>query len=258
MARLVPALARGMDVLELFLRDEELSAPEIGKALGLPRTTVHELLSTLVARGYLNADRAGAVRYRLGLRPFELGQRYRHGLDLVELAHRAATALVERCAETTQAAVLDRADVVYIARVDSPRPVRLVSTTGSRLPAHCTGCGKILLAALGTAELDAVCPPDVPLIALTPHSVTDPGKLRAELAEVRRTGVAFDTCESNLEVSCVAAPVYDHGGGVVAALSVSVPMTRWTAARRRELTDQVAATAADLSGRLGARAVRPH
>ncbi|MET7284705.1 IclR family transcriptional regulator [Streptomyces sp. NPDC005573] len=254
MGRMVPAVTRALDILELFLDgDGILSAPDIVRRLQLPRTTVHELVTTLAARSYIVPAPGEPGRYRLGVRPYQLGSRYAEQLDLAAEGRQVARTVAETCDETVHVAVLEDTDVIYIAKVDSTHAVRMVSAAGRRLPAHCTSVGKMLLAALPEEELAARVPDGTPLAAMTPDSITDPAALRAALAEVRRRGVAVEHRESNPDVACVAAPVRDRTGQVVAALSISVPMIRWSEERRAELELLAAKGAADLSGRLGHR-----
>ncbi|MFI6686374.1 IclR family transcriptional regulator [Streptomyces sp. NPDC050485] len=256
MGRLVPAVARAMDVLELFLESEgSLSAPDVTRRLQLPRTTVHELLTTLAARSYLAPVPEQPGRYRLGVRTYQLGSRYAEQLDLAAEGQQVAREVAETCDETVHVAILEDADVIYIAKVDSTHAVRMVSAAGRRLPAHCTSVGKMLLAALPEAELDARLA-GRELIAMTPASITDPDALRAALVEIRARGVAVEHQESNPDVSCVAAPVRDGAGRVVAALSVSVPMIRWSEEREAELAGLAEKGAGDLSVRLGHRGAR--
>lgn len=250
----MPAVTRALDVLELFLDGSgTLSAPEIVRRLQLPRTSVHELLTTLVARSYLVPVPEQPGRYRLGVRTYQLGSRYAEQLDLAAEGQRVARAVAESCGETVHVAVLEGTDVIYIAKVDSTHAVRMVSAAGRRLPAHCTSVGKMLLASLPEDELADRIPDGAELVAMTPDSVTDPAVLRAALAEARRRGVATENRESNPDVSCVAAPVRDRSGRVVAALSVSVPTIRWSEARRAELAELAVKGAAELSARLGHR-----
>ena len=254
MGRLVPAVTRALDVLELFLDCEgTLSAPEITRKLRLPRTTVHELVTTLTARSYLEQPPDHPGRYRLGVRAYQLGSRYAEQLDLAAEGRRVARSVADTCDETVHVAVLDGPDVIYIAKVDSTHAVRMVSAAGRRLPAHCTAVGKMLLASLPAASLDAVLPGDEPLAAMTPDSITSPAALREELASVRERGVAVERQESNPDVSCVAAPVRDSGGTVVAALSISVPTVRWSEKRVAELETLAVKGATELSQRLGHR-----
>jgi DNA-binding IclR family transcriptional regulator len=252
MGRRVPAVSRALDILELFLDgDGTLSAPEITRRLQLPRTTVHELVTTLAARSYLVPVPEQPGRYRLGVRTYQLGSRYAEQLDLAAEGQQVARLVAETCGETVHVAVLEGTDVIYIAKVDSTHAVRMVSAAGRRLPAHCTAVGKMLLASLPADELDERLPPDAELTAMTPNSLTSGAALREALEEIRERGVASEQRESNPDVSCVAAPVHDRSGRVVAALSISVPMIRWSEERMAELTGLAVKGAAQLSERLG-------
>ncbi|MEV7035406.1 IclR family transcriptional regulator [Streptomyces sp. NPDC093272] len=254
MGRLVPAVTRALDILELFLDgDGTLSAPDIVRRLQLPRTTVHELVTTLSARSYIVSVPGQPGRYRLGVRPYQLGSRYAEQLDLAAEGQQVARSVAETCDETVHVAILEGTDVIYIAKVDSTHAVRMVSAAGRRLPAHCTSVGKMLLASLPERELAARIPDDAGLVAMTPNSITEPGALREALTAIRARGIAVESRESNPDVSCVAAPVLDRTGQVVAALSISVPMIRWSDERRAELEQLAAKGAAELSERLGHR-----
>ncbi|MEV0112705.1 IclR family transcriptional regulator [Streptomyces sp. NPDC050844] len=256
MGRLVPAVTRALDILELFLEgDGTLSAPEVTRRLQLPRTTVHELLTTLAARSYLVQIPDQTGRYRLGVRAYQLGSRYAEQLDLAAEGQQVAREVAETCDETVHVAVLEDTDVIYIAKVDSTHAVRMVSAAGRKLPAHCTSVGKMLLASLPPADLEARVA-GRELTAMTPNSITEPQALLAALAEIRERGIAAEHRESNPDVSCVAAPVRDSAGRVVAALSISVPMIRWSEDRERELAGLAAKGADDLSVRLGHRGGR--
>jgi IclR family transcriptional regulator, KDG regulon repressor len=250
--RLVPALVRGLDVLE-FVRaaDPPPSAAQLTRGLGLPRTSVHELIQTLVARGYLDELPGAPRRYRLGVRLFELGNVYAAGLDLAREGHAAAERVAAECQETVQVAIRDGTEVIYVAKVDSTHPVRMVSYPGARLPAHLTALGKMLLSAVPDDQLAALYPDGHELPGMTPQSIRSPDRLRQVLADIRRDGLSWDECESNPAVNCVAAPVYDHDQTMVAALSISVPTMRWSAAHAARYAELVRRGAADLSARLG-------
>ncbi|NJP99512.1 IclR family transcriptional regulator [Streptomyces zingiberis] len=254
MGRLVPAVTRALDILELFLDgDGTLSAPEITRKLQLPRTTVHELVTTLAARNYLVAVADQPGRYRLGVRAYQLGSRYEEQLDLAAEGRQVARGVAETCDETVHVAILEGTDVIYIAKVDSTHAVRMVSAAGRRLPAHCTSVGKMLLASLPEREWERLFPDGRELTAMTANSITSPPELRRQLAAVRERGIAVEHRESNPDVTCVAAPVRDSAGQVVAALSISVPMIRWSEERHIELSELAAKGAVELSGRLGYR-----
>ena len=250
MARAVPAVERAFDVLELFLEAQELSAPEITAQLGLPRTTVHELVGTLNERGYLMATARGSNKYRLGVRSFQLGAAYAERLDLAREGHAVAEEIAERCQETVHVGVREGTEVLYVAKVDSSHPVRMVSAVGRRLPAHCTALGKALLASLSRGALDELYA-ERKLEAMTDQSITNRKALRKELDEVAADGVAREHRESNESVACVAAPVHDQHDRVVAAMSISVPILRWNDETESALRELVREGAAALSERLG-------
>jgi IclR family KDG regulon transcriptional repressor len=254
MGRTVPAVARALDILELFLDGtDNLSAPEVMARTGLPRTTVHELVTTLTQRSYLAPVPAQPHRYRLGVRAFQLGSVYAERLDLAREGTHVAREVAEACDETVHLAVLDGAGVVYIAKVDSTHSVRMVSAVGRRLAAHCTAVGKMLLSGLPAEAFTALFPSDRPLVAMTAKSITSVGQLKRELAEIRGSSIAAESCESNQDVACVAAPVYDHSGRMVAAMSISVPISRWSPERQDTWAHLVADGAARLSTVLGHR-----
>lgn len=254
MGRAVPAVSRALDILELFLDRATLTAPQITEKLDLPRTTVHELVTTLVDRGYLEAVSGAPTRFRLGMRLFQLGSQFADRLDLVREAQEAAGNVGAACDETVHVAVLDGTTVVYVAKVDSTHPVRMVSAVGRRLPAHCTAVGKMLLSGLSDEALDARYPRSQNLTGMTPKSIVSPTKLRVHLAEIREQGVSFDDCESNEAVRCVAAGVYDHTGRMIAAMSISAPIIRWNDTFAAQWRDLIADGAQALSQRLGHRA----
>ncbi|WP_433367916.1 IclR family transcriptional regulator [Actinoplanes sp. CA-142083] len=250
MARVVPAVIRALDILELFLERPQLSARDVAERLDLPRTTVHELLVTLVARSYLISVPGQPVQYRLGMPLFQLGAAFAGRLDLVREAQSVARDVAAACDEAVHVAVRDGADVVYLVKVDSTHPVRMVSGVGLRLPAHCTAVGKVLLASLDPESLDAILAKGA-LPGMTPESITDADVLRAHLDGVRAEGVAVDVGESDSAMRCVAAAIRDHSGATIAAMSVSAPIIRWTAQAQVDWADLVRKGAATLSARMG-------
>src|SRR3954452_5010805 len=243
MSRAVPAASRALNILELFLDTPVLTAADVVNRLGLPRTTVHELLGTLADRSYLFVVSGQPLRYQLGVRLFQLGSVFAKQLDLAREAQRVAAEVAAECQETVHVAILEGTDVIYIARVESTQPVRMISAVGRRLPAHSTGVGKMLLSSLTGDELDALFRDREPLPRVTPRTITSLARLRSELAAIDARGLAYDEAESSEDVHCVATGVRDHSGAMVAAMSVSVPITRWSDARRDALADLVRAGA---------------
>nr|WP_211239560.1 IclR family transcriptional regulator [Jiangella gansuensis] len=250
----MPAVARALDLLGLFLDGQgPRSVPEMTAALGLPRSTAYELVQTLVARNCLRPTDSTGRRFDLGLRLFELGSAYADGVDLTEQGQQVAHDVVRQCDETVHIAVLDGTEVIYLVKVDSPHTVRMVSAVGKRLPAHCTAVGKAMLAGLSDSDVAARYADPFEWVQMTPHTITGLDSLLAELAKIRQRGLAYDDCESNLDVRCVAAAVRDATGAVVAGLSISVPVHR-SEPLETALGQYAAVAAEDLSRRLGHRA----
>jgi len=248
----VAAVARALGILENVdggVRGTGIT--ELSRRLGLGKSTVHRLCATLEHHGYLVRD-PGTGRYRLSLRVFQIGSHALEALDLPARAMPALEALGAATEETVHLAVLDGAEVIFIGKVESPRPLRLYSQVGRRCPAHCTAVGKVLLAHAG-AEQRALLAAR-PLKRYTPKTITSPAGLERELDDVRRRGHAADEEEFEEGIRCVAAPVRDYRGRVVAALSVSAPAGRLPRARTASLVEQVLDTARRVSEELGHRA----
>lgn len=247
--RVVPALDRGLQILELLGSiDGPVRPSEVTARLGLPRTAVYELISTLQARGFIEQVEDNQIT--LGAQLFTLGSKYAEKLDATQVAQEVASTLRHEVEETVQVGVLSGRNVLYIARADPNRMVRLVSAVGRQIPAHCTAIGKVLLAELPLPDLDARLG-GVELEALTSQSITDKDALLADLQSIREAGIAYDHGESNLEVNCMAAPVRNVSGECVAAISISVPVARMTAEHSVVIREAVIRGAERFSTRLG-------
>jgi DNA-binding IclR family transcriptional regulator len=213
-------------VLDLFDDEHpERGATEVAALLRIPKSQAHALLSTLSDIGLLR--RTPQRRYRVGWRVLAMGRVLSESMEFRRPARRLMAKLASQFGETVHLAALDGDRVVYIERFEGTHAVRIaVSSVGSMLPAHCSGVGKMLLAHMPPDRMGAMLN-DAELEAFTPATITDPDLLRAELAEVRRRGVAYDREEAVSEVCCVAAPIAQPPGGVVAALSITAPAHRF-------------------------------
>jgi DNA-binding IclR family transcriptional regulator len=220
----VKSADRALAVLDAVADHGSLRFNELVAELGLPRSSAHALLQTLVDRGWLDLD-PDTRRYTIGLKAWHVGQAYPGHGDLVAIAKPVMDALARDVGETVQLARLDGLGCVYIAISESAQPMRLASTVGARLFAHATGIGKALLARLPPDECRQLLR-SRPLPAFTPHTVTDPDALDALLTEVRDRGWARDDEEVLVGCRCVAVPLTDDGHGLVTALSVTAPSAR--------------------------------
>ena len=240
----VQSLARALDILELLGRSEsELGVTEIGPAVGLPNGTAHRLLATLTRRGY--ARQVGESRkYTLGPKALVLASSAREHLG--SLARPYLEELMEISQESSNLATLDRNAVVYIEQVPAPRMVRMFTEPGNRVPPHATGTGKVLLAYHPEEVVESVIQ-QTGLVRFTAHTVTDPRRLRRELAAIREQGYAIDSEEMEEGVRCLAAPVFGPDGKILAAMSVSGPAGRLSEARLEELIPHIKRIADEFS-----------
>jgi DNA-binding IclR family transcriptional regulator len=216
-------LGRAVRVLDAFTADDhELSLAELVRRTGLPKSTVHRMLGELVGLRLLERTAAG---YRLGGRLFELGMRASVERGLMEIAIPYMEDLYERTHETVHLGVREGTEVVYVAKIGGHRQAQAPSRVGGRMPLYCTAIGKALLA-FGPAGLDdAVVAAG--LTRRTPRTVVAPGVLRRQLDTVRHDGIGYEHEESTVGISCVAAPVLDGAEQVIAAVSVTGPVTRF-------------------------------
>jgi len=230
-------------------RETDLGVSELSRRLGLGKSTVHRMLTTLVAEGLVEQDpRTGG--YRLGIVMFELGQAVRVHMDLHAAVGPVLAELRTQTGESSQVGVLDGHEVVYVDRMESAHSLRLFTDTGRRVPVHCTSSGKVLLAYLPEARRQAVLR-EAPLDALTPHTITAREQLAAELDRVRRRGWSEAVNEREIGIASIAAPIRDTSGEVVAAISIGVPLARCTVMALRRLAPVIMEAAEAASRRLG-------
>jgi DNA-binding IclR family transcriptional regulator len=247
----VDAAAKALELLSVFsFREPRLTLADLANRTGIPRATAFRLLSTLEQSGFL-AKVHGA--YQLGIKCFVLGNIVAGGLDLRETAHPHLVALRDATRETTQIAILDHWQVVYLERMLSPLPAGFMrSRAGAILPAYCTALGKTLLAFSREADVAAWATTQK-FTALTPHTITSSTRLLKELRVIRERGYGLDEEEREKGVCCIAAPVRNHTGDVVAAISVAGPTHRMPRALAgSDVAAAVVAAARTISVDLGA------
>ncbi len=250
----IRSVAKALMILDLLAASQrEMSLAELAREMDLPKSTLHGLLSTLRDYGYIEQS-AFDGRYRLGVRLFEIGNAVANNWDVRRVAAPYIQQLVEELEETVHLVILDKGEVLYIDKRESRQSLRIVSQVGMRLPAHCTGVGKVLLAYLHPGEVKRI----IALKGLpryTRNTITDPHRLEAELEKIRSQGYAIDNEEIMDSLRCVAAPLREYNGKVCAAISVSGPAARMDGERLQLVIDRITRTAAEISARLGYRPV---
>ncbi|WP_346621188.1 IclR family transcriptional regulator C-terminal domain-containing protein [Blastococcus montanus] len=248
----VQSLDRGLAVIRAFDAEHpRLQLSEVARATGLTRAAARRFLLTLVQLGYVRAD---GREFSLRPRVLELGYSYLSGLTLPEVAQPHLETLVGRVEESSSLSVLDGDDVVYVARVHTKRIMTVLITVGTRFPAYATSMGRVLLAGLPDAELDAYLE-RAELARLTDRTVTDAAELRRTLVAVREQGYAMVDQELEEGLRSAAAPVCDRSGAVVAAVNLSVSASRTSLDQlEHDYVPPLLETAAQIEQDLGRRA----
>ncbi|GAC1495165.1 MAG: IclR family transcriptional regulator [Gemmatimonadaceae bacterium] len=252
--RTVPAVHRALDVFELLREEGELTLTQIASRLALPKSSTYILLTTLTNRGYSTYSEQSRC-YSIGPRLWQAGQGFRAHHFLIEQALPAMRRVTAELNETTQLAVLDDDQALYLAKVNSAQQLRLVSEVGRRLPARASGIGKVLLSGLSDAEFDRLYPAESRFSLFTPSTIPNARALKSEILTVRRRGYAIDNEEYTLGVRCVAVPICGEtaeGPGIVAAISATFAAVRWSPRSRDRARDELWRAAASVSEKMGA------
>jgi len=221
----IQSVGKALMILDLLgANHKEMSLGEITKKLGFSKPTAHSLLSTLRTFGYVKHFSSDGS-YWLGVRLFELGSCVLDGWDFRKAAIPFIEELMQELQETVQLAVLDGGEVLYVEKRESHQSLRVVSDIGKRLPVHCTGLGKCLLAFSSPGEIQKIILVKG-LPRYTSNTITDPDLLNKELEKIKSQGYAIDNEEIMEGLRCVAAPIMNIKGEVVAAISISGPVGR--------------------------------
>jgi DNA-binding IclR family transcriptional regulator len=218
----ITATRTSLRIVEALKRLDGAGATAVANDLDMAKSTVHNHLQTLEDEGYIT-DEGSA--YHVGLRFLELGAYKRNRMDIYEKARPEVASLAEKTGEMANAAVEEHGEGVYIARAEGTEAVSVDTYAGKRVNLHCTALGKTILAELPEERVDDIIGTHG-LPARTDNTITDRTELKAELADIRERGHAYDREERLPGLRCVAAPVTSEDGEPVAALSVSGPTSR--------------------------------
>jgi DNA-binding IclR family transcriptional regulator len=253
---LVQAIERGLNLVDILSRfPQGLNLGDLSNMSGLSKGTTHRLLATLAYLDYVRQDATTRV-YTLGFKLAELGNILLNQLDLRNVARPHLVRLSEQMQETVHLVIRDVNKALYIDKVDLyPREagLQMVSRLGSRAPMHSCAVGKILLASLTTEKVEGLIGlNDLP--TKTDNTISDAAKLISHLELVRKNGYAIDNEENEMGIRCVAAPIFNDSGRVVAAISLSGPATRITLRHiKTSLNKNIRDTALNISRDLGYR-----
>ena len=221
----VKSADRVLDILELFAGErEEYSVTDIATTLDMPASSAYMLVQNMLSRGYLETDRSGKL-FRMGYKIFEIRTRYMHSTSLITEFYRVAGKIVDNLNETVFLGVRGGNQLIYIAEKQIPTPLRFTTQFGKTLPLYASASGKILLCNCTEEEIRALYPPSE-LKPLTPNTITSVDTLLKQVETARKEAIAFNMGETVGDVHCIAGPIYDPEGGIVASMSISIPTVR--------------------------------
>ena len=248
------SVTTAMHLLKTFSEGEaELGVTTLARRLGVAKSTVYRLASTLVAEGMLEQNRENE-KYRLGIALFGLGALVRQRMNVSNEARPHIFALREATNETVRLAILDGAEIMFVYDLESTQAIRMRANLGDRKPAFCSSEGRAMLAFQDGAVIEANL--GGALAARTAKTETDPAFLRKALARVRKTGYALEDEQCEAGMRSLAAPIRDADGRVVAAVGIAGPRQRLSEDVMETFAPQVVETARVISARLGYRAAR--
>jgi IclR family transcriptional regulator, KDG regulon repressor len=246
---MLQTIQKAGELLALYDREHaEWGVREVATKLKVAKSSAHDLMSSLAKLGFLNKTEDN--RYRLGWRLVTLSETLLATTELRKEARPVMEDLATQYQETIHLAVLDDTQAVYVDKLEGRQAVRVELTSlGARLYAHCSALGKVLLAFSDVEEVKRIIQ-TAGLPRFTANTITDQEELLQNLAKIRKQGFAYDLEEILPDLCCVAAPIYEYSGNVIAAISMSIPAFRFRRSQM-EFRDGVMRAAKKISKRLG-------
>lgn len=226
-------------IIEIMANEQKsMKLQDISRRAHIPQATALRILYTLMRLGYVTQDDSSS-QYSLTLKFSYIGSMVEKQLDLRALIRPFLIEIGRECGEAACLSILSSKELLYIDTVDSQDNILAsVQRIGKRAPLYCTGAGKIYLADMSEQELSEYLLHQ-PLTQLTIHTITTQETLRKELAQIRQNGYAYDNEECELGLKCLALPVHNYSGKVIATISISGPISRFTAERLRLFLDKM-------------------
>ncbi len=246
----VQSLVRALGVINRLSESADgMTLTRIAECVDLAPSTVHRLLTTLEQERYVRFDQERRL-WSVGVQTFVAGCAFLRRRDLVGVARPYMRALMEECRETVNLAVQDDREAIYVHQVGHPAIARPLAKPGARVPLHCSGVGKALLAAMTEEELERLLP-EKGARRLTANTIVSRSALREDIAGIRERGFAVDDEEHAVGLRCVAALVFNELREPMAALSISGPTTRISHSKIPRLGELLRQKAARITAKLG-------
>ncbi|PAV30871.1 hypothetical protein CIL05_03900 [Virgibacillus profundi] len=248
------SLLKAIRLLDCFMKKPELSLIELTELSNLPKTTVFRLVSSLEEGGLLVKVRNSShdVKYRMGLKLLELGNHVSEQLEYKKAAFHHMRKLNEKIDELVHMVVLEGDEAVYVEKMDSTKPVRLVVEVGRRAPLYAGSAPKVLLAGMDETSLELYLS-NLEMKKFTENTIDNIDDLKKEIQEIKDKGYAFSKSEHFKDTIGFSYPIYNYNGKTVAALGVSIPITDYTDERKGLILEELKQTVQNIWRDLGYR-----
>ncbi len=247
---LINSIIRACNILRCLSKDKaHFKISELARQLQLDRSTTYRILLSLEKCGFVEKDKKTG-EYSLGITAFEIGNTYLGQTDFIQISKPLMADLALKVQETVHLAVLSDTEIVYVDKVDSPRTLGVMSKIGQRAPVYCTALGKVLLAHQPKDELSRIIG-EIKLKPFTKNTITSKKRLVEELKVIREKGYALDQREYEEDVECIGAPIRNHLGDAIAALSISGPQRKINTPLEKQFISQVIEAASLVSSKMG-------
>lgn len=223
----VQSLERALNILnKLSEFPDGLQIARLSEYVGLTKSTVHRLLATLVNMNYVEKN-PETDKYKIGLQVLFLSRNILNNNDIVNTAKPFLEKISKDVNETVHLCIQDHEDIVYIDKIECTQAIRMYSRIGSRAPMYSTAVGKVLFSGMDQATIEEMVA-NIEFIPKTPNTITSKVAFLEEIEQVRNQGYALDNAENQEGLQCIAAPIFDHKGKIIASFSISGPSNRVT------------------------------
>ncbi len=246
----IQSLDRALNIIELLaVHREGMGVTEIGKLLELHKSTVHRILNALLERGYIEKEEKHGY-YKLGLKFIEISSLYLNKVELKTEALPYLRRLAEITGQSVHLAILQGMEAIYIEKVEAVNSIRMYSQIGRRVPVYCSAIGKVLLSGKDDEELDKILN-QICFNKITEHTLTSKVELLKEIHQTKMKGFAIDNEENEIGIRCIASPIFDYRGKLIASVSTSGDKKFISEEKDMEVSSYVKEAADNISRRLG-------
>ncbi|CAH0541886.1 DNA-binding transcriptional regulator KdgR [Vibrio marisflavi] len=245
----VSSVLKVFHILQALGEQKEIGVSELSQRLMMSKATTYRFLQTMKGLGYVS-QQGEADKYSLTIKLFELGSLSLEYLDLVSIADKEMRVVAEQTNEALHLGIMDEGSIVYVHKIDSGYNLRMYSRIGRRNPLYCTAIGKVLLSGKNEVDVRKILEP-IEFIKHTDKTIESTDQLLAELEQVKEQGFAEDNEEQEIGIRCIAVPVYDRLGQIIASASISFPTIRFDETQKQSYVAQLKAVGKQVSAQLG-------